>query len=204
MLVVGSIVYDREMKKILVLSGNPNKQSFSHAMAEAYVKGAKNAGHSVKFVHVPSLNIDVNNTPKTGSTSVIDQQQKLIKWCEHMVVVSPVWFYYMPASLKGYFELILTPGFAFRFPHPWPLMSNFLPTRLLKGRTVRSITTQDSFRFISWLVGNPFLLSIPLSIYFFVGFFPIRHTAFHRVRYTTSSKREKWLARIERMGERAK
>ncbi|MDN3719732.1 NAD(P)H-dependent oxidoreductase [Roseibium salinum] len=36
-------------------------------------------------------------------------------WCEHFVVVHPLWWGGLPAKLKGVFDRILLPGMAFRY-----------------------------------------------------------------------------------------
>lgn len=192
------------MKRILVISAHPNKQSFSHALAKAYVSGARQSDISVDLVHVGDVKIDVNKTPTRTPTPAIARQQKHVAEASHIVVVTPIWHYSFPGLAKLYFEHVLTPGFAYSYPHPWPLMSNFLPKRNLKGKSVRIISTQDSFRIVSWLVGNPFLFSIPASVFFFVGMFPIRRTVFTRVVFSSASKRQRWLERVERLGVKAR
>ena len=188
------------MKNILVLSANPRKDSLGHAMAKTYAEAAASTGNSVEFVHIPSLFFDVNNTSTDIADKIIKEQQKLIEWSEHIVLVSPIWMFSLPGLTKIYFEKTLSAGFAFRYPHPWPLVTAFLPRRLLKGRSVRFITTQDSFRFVSWFIGNPFLVAIPISVFFFVGMFPIRRTVFARVRFSSPSRREQWLRKVEELG----
>jgi NAD(P)H dehydrogenase (quinone) len=41
--------------------------------------------------------------------------QKVIKDAETMIFIYPIWWGYMPAMLKGFFDRILTPGFAYRY-----------------------------------------------------------------------------------------
>lgn len=82
--------------------------------------------------------------------SDITQQQELIRWCEHLVVVSPNWWWSAPALLKGYIDRVFLPGFAMRyhrrFPHVHPLLT---------GRSARVLYMQN-FRgdlFWRWISG---------------------------------------------------
>ncbi len=190
--------------KILVLSGNPNSSSFNHSMAVHYAEVARSSGHEVELVHIARLDFDYNLEPSKELEPDLVRQQELISWAEHIVLVSPVWLYNVPANVKAYFDRVLTAGFAYKYPHPWPFMSNFLPQRLLKGRSVRIITTQDSYRFISWPLGNPFLVSIPISIFFYVGIFPIRRTVFTRTRVASPHKRQTWLDKVAKLATKGK
>ncbi|HET8696394.1 MAG TPA: NAD(P)H-dependent oxidoreductase [Gammaproteobacteria bacterium] len=48
------------------------------------------------------------------------EPQAFIAWADHLVMVYPLWLGEMPALLKGFFEQVLRPGFAFprRGAHP--------------------------------------------------------------------------------------
>ena len=45
---------------------------------------------------------------------VAEYQQKIAK-AERLVFIHPVWWYGMPAILKGFFDRVFTPGFAYSF-----------------------------------------------------------------------------------------
>jgi putative NADPH-quinone reductase len=56
-----------------------------------------------------------------------------IKWCEHLVLVMPLWLGTMPALLKAFLEQVMRPGFAFQYGP-----RGGAPTLLLKGRSAGS------------------------------------------------------------------
>ena len=74
----------------------------------------------------------------------IIRQQELIQWCEHLVVVSPNWWWSAPALLKGYIDRVFLPGFAMRYHRRFPYVHP-----LLTGRSARVLYTQNS----PWLAG---------------------------------------------------
>ena len=48
------------MKKILIINGHPDKESFNFALAAAYKKGAIASGAEVKEINVYDLNFNPN------------------------------------------------------------------------------------------------------------------------------------------------
>ena len=46
------------MKKILIINGHPDKESFYFALAESYKKGADSSGADCKLVHL--IDLDFN------------------------------------------------------------------------------------------------------------------------------------------------
>jgi hypothetical protein len=48
------------MKKILIINGHPNKESFNYGLSEAYKKGAEKSGNEVKEILVGELEFGPN------------------------------------------------------------------------------------------------------------------------------------------------
>ena len=61
-----------------------------------------------------------------------------IKWCEHLVLVMPLWLGTMPALLKAFLEQVMRPGFAFEY-----CSNGNVKALLLKGRSARVIVTME-------------------------------------------------------------
>lgn len=183
--------------KILVISGHPNKASFCQALAEKYQAGALSAGHEVKFINLRDLQFNPNFTGQSELESDLLKAQELIKWSEHLVIVSPVWWLSLPSLLKGFIDRTLTPGFAYKF------LGRMRWTRLLKGRSVRFIYTQGSPQLIYRLfLADSFWRSVKVGIFGYCGFNPVRRTVFSEVPISSPKKRESWLNKVYNLGKK--
>jgi NAD(P)H dehydrogenase (quinone) len=101
----------------------------------------------------------------TSGNSDVDKQTKIIqekiKQADHLVFIYPVWWGTMPAILKGFFEKVLTPGFAYKF-------ENKMPKKLLdKQATV--LMTLGGPKIYSLITGNLPKKHIKKSILGFCG-----------------------------------
>ncbi|MEJ7676773.1 MAG: NAD(P)H-dependent oxidoreductase [Segetibacter sp.] len=104
-------------KKILIISGHPDKESFNFGLSEAYKKGAISSGVDIKEIVVRDLefnpNLQFGYRKRTElEPDLIDAKEK-IKWAEHLVWIYPVWWGSIPAILKGFIDRVFLPGFAF-------------------------------------------------------------------------------------------
>ena len=127
-------------KRILIIQGHPDALGphFCHALAQAYKDGAEQAGHTVRVVDVAALDFPLLRTQADWEhgqvpASLLPAQQD-IAWCEHMVLVFPLWLGDMPALLKGFLEQVARPGFAFTRDG-----SNPFGKKGLSGRSARSL-----------------------------------------------------------------
>ena len=107
------------------------------ALAKAYVDGAAAAGHDVRRLDLASIGVpfpgskeEFEELPMPGS---LVAAAEAIKWCEHLVLVMPLWLGTMPALLKAFLEQVMRPGFAFQYGP-----RGGAPTLLLKGRSAGS------------------------------------------------------------------
>lgn len=126
------------MKKIFILLGNPDAETLSGEVATAYEETAKAAGHEVRRMNIGDLKFDpiLHKGYKVIQELEPDlkEVQENMRWCEHFVFVYPVWWSATPALVKGMFDRMWLPGFAFRFYKDRPGWEG-----LLKGRTARII-----------------------------------------------------------------
>ena len=106
-------------KNILVLLGNPDVTSFSGAVADAYVMEAANAGHHVERININDMRFDPvlhkgYKEIQALEPDLLAMQEKW-RWADHIVIIYPNWWCTMPAALKGMFDRMFLPGFAFNF-----------------------------------------------------------------------------------------
>ncbi|MCL0319351.1 NAD(P)H-dependent oxidoreductase [Apilactobacillus xinyiensis] len=103
--------------KILVVQGNPNPESFTHANAMHYVDVAKQNGHQVSIIDLSQDNFDP--VLRYGYHKHMDDEsypkyvQDLITKADHIAFFFPVWWSAEPSVLKGLIDRTLTPRFAY-------------------------------------------------------------------------------------------
>ncbi len=188
------------MKKILILNANPDENSLCNALAQKYLEGAKKSDYDIKIVNLRELSFDpilhhgYNQVQELEND--LKDQQELIKWCEHLVIVTPLWWGSVPALLKGYFDRVLLPGFAFKFKpngKGWD--------KLLKGRSATVIYTQGAPFWFSFLFTNDaFWTVLNKSVLDFCGFKPVLRFVAANVSNANEKKREAWLEKVFFLG----
>jgi putative NADPH-quinone reductase len=187
--------------KILVIDGHPDKTSFTAAVANAYFEGAYNGKHDVKIIKLRDLKFDpiLHNGYKKEQKLEKDlvKAQELIKWCEHLVLVTPVWWNNVPALLKGFMDRVLNPGFAFSYS-----AETKKPTGLLKGRTFRVLYSQASPFCVSFFLHRDCFWKQMKCVFKFCGFSGVKRKAFCNIQGMQKEVlRKSCLKRTVKMGE---
>lgn len=104
-------------KKILLINGHPDTESFNFSIAAAYKKGAIANGYEVREIIVRNLdfnpNLQFGYRKRTELEIDLLEAQEKIRWAEHLVWIYPVWWGSVPALLKGFIDRVFLPGFAF-------------------------------------------------------------------------------------------
>lgn len=106
------------VKKILIINGHPDPESFGNALSNAYFLGAQASGAEIKIINVRELNFSMNlefgyRKRTELEPDLLDAQQKIL-WAEYLVWIYPVWWGSLPALLKGFINRVFLPGFAFQ------------------------------------------------------------------------------------------
>ncbi len=163
--------------KIVLLNGHPYDKSFCDGLASEYERGARDAGHTVDRVDVRDLKFDMvlryGYSHRMELEPDLVRQQELIKACEHLVIVVPFWWGGVPALLKGYFDRVLLPHFAFE------CVDGGRCKGLLSGKSASVIYTQDAPFFWTFLAyRDSFWSSLKHAILKFCGFSPIKRKYF--------------------------
>ncbi len=191
--------------RILVLDGHPDPSGdrFVHALAEAYASAARESGHEVRVRKLAQIKYPLlasNSDYLTGvAPDVVLEAQTDLTWCNHLAVFYPLWLGSMPALLKGFFEQVLRPGFAFG-----PAGRSRLPKKLLAGRSVRIVVTMGMpALFYKWVYRAHSLKSLERNILGFVGFKPIRTTLIGSVE-SSAAHRVRWLGTARKLGAAGK
>lgn len=188
--------------KTLIINGHPNADSLNRSLVHAYEQGALSAGKQVEILHLSELNFNPNlafgYSKRTELEPDLLRAQELLAWCDHLVVVHPVWWGGLPAILKGFFDRTFLPKFAFSYRE-----KSVWWDKLMKGKSAEIIYTIDQPIFYYKLVnGAPGLKQLKKMILQFCGFKVTRVTGLPNVRYSTLDKRTKWLKKIQEIAQR--
>lgn len=129
--------------KILVIQGHPDDESFVAACARTYIGAATNARHEVRSINLAEEAFDpvlrYGYRKRMSSDAFIESSQELLSWAEHIVVCFPVWWAAEPSLLKGWWDRVLTPRFAYQY-----VPGKVNPLRLLTGKTASLIATSHA------------------------------------------------------------
>lgn len=192
------------MKKIALINGHPNNESFNFALAEAYKNGAENSGAEIKEIIIRDL--DFNPNLQFGYQKRMELEPDLIKaweiiqWADHLVWVHPVWWGGLPAVTKGFIDRLFLPGLSFKYRE-----NSVWWDKLLTGKTAHIITTLDQ---PSWyyriFYGRPSINQLKKSTLEFCGIKPVKVTYIGIIKNAKEEQRKKWIEKVYSLGEKLK
>ncbi len=192
------------MKRILIINGHPDKESFCNALAEKYKRGADLSGAECDIVNLTDLEfspiLKYGYRKRTELEPDLRKVWNLIVKAEHLVFVYPNWWGTYPALLKGFIDRLFLPGFAFEYQENSPFVK-----KLLTGKTARLIvTTENPDWYYSLIHRAPGHNSMKTSILGCCGIKPVKITTLVGVKKSTDIRRKKWLEKIEQLGKKLK
>ena len=183
--------------------GNPDKDNtLSAQFADRYEKEAKAAGHEVRRNNVGDLSFDpiLHLGYKVIQPLEPDliQVQEDMKWADHFVLIYPLWWSGMPALLKGMWDRMFIPGFAFRF-----FKDRLGWEKLLKGKTARVIVLSKSQPWqIYFLFGDSYN-EIKNAILGFAGY-KVSLTTVGNSEALPEKKKASWMEEISNLARKGK
>ncbi|KAG8562907.1 hypothetical protein GDO81_015864 [Engystomops pustulosus] len=214
-------------KRALVVLAHQEKTSFSHAMKEAAVEALKKNGwevtisdlYTMKFNPLVSRDditgnaqdpenfkygVESMNAWKEGrlSKDIIAEQKKL-EAADLVIFQFPMFWFGLPAMLKGWFDRVLTQGFAYN-------MSSMFDNGPFKDKKAVLSFTTGGIQSMYTPIGingdmNVLLWPVQRGILNFCGFQVLEPQISYSIAHTPPEKRsqilEAWQARLEKIGE---
>ncbi|MFD0824493.1 NAD(P)H-dependent oxidoreductase [Neobacillus sp. M.A.Huq-85] len=182
---------------ILIIYAHSNKDSLNHAILENVMKGLKEAKRKFELIDLyaekfdPVLVIDEQHKPRDLiHDPYTEKYRNKIEQANQLIFIYPIWWYGVPAILKGFFDRVFVSGFAYKHHGKFP-------KGLLKKKSAWVIYTIDSPAFfirlfrknVEWIVVRNYILK-------FCGIKNIKRTRLTSVKHSTYESRQKWLKKI--------
>jgi NAD(P)H dehydrogenase (quinone) len=188
-----------QKQKVFVLVGHPDTESMCREFGNSYIDGAKSTGHDARLTCLGDLRFDpiLHKGYKVIQELESDllKLQEDIRWCDHLVIIYPSWWSTMPAILKGMFDRIWLPGFAFKFlPNGWGWQ------KLLHGRTATVFVTSDSRPILARFLFGDNVNEIRDGILWFAGFRP-HIKKIGPMKHISPERKTKWLKIFKNWGK---
>jgi NAD(P)H dehydrogenase (quinone) len=107
--------------RVLVIYAHPLADSFAAALHKAVVESLTEAGHEVDDCDLYAMGFDPVMTPAerrahnspNPELAAVEHHVERLRAADALVLCFPVWWYGMPAILKGYFDRVWVNGVAF-------------------------------------------------------------------------------------------
>ena len=189
--------------KLFIWVGHPNEDSFSHALADAYQRGAESQGAEIRRMNLHDMQFDLDLTQgykqRKEHEPCLTEYLDNTKWADHLVWVHPLWWGGMPAKMQAVIDRAFLPGIAFAY-HDHDSWWD----KLLEGRTADVMVTADTPGFfIKWVFRNPHKNRITKQILGFTGVKTTSYSHFAPIKKTPESKLKSWTERAYKIGEDA-
>ncbi|MEO0329014.1 MAG: NAD(P)H-dependent oxidoreductase [Pseudomonadota bacterium] len=105
---------------VLTVVSHPNQKSFSHALAHSFRKGAEETGNTVEIADLHAEEFDpiwsmsdVEHAEGAAVPDDIRKEQVRIERCDAVCLVFPLYWFGMPAMMKGWIDRVWSWGWAY-------------------------------------------------------------------------------------------
>ena len=109
---------------VYILFAHPSRESFNQAVLDRFTQGLREAGHSFEIGDLyrmgfePNMDLsqyqrEVGLDPTVPVPEDVRAEQEKINRADALAFIYPVWWSDCPAILKGWFDRVLTYGYAY-------------------------------------------------------------------------------------------
>ena len=191
------------MRKIMIVVGHPQTNTFCEALGNAYKEAADAAGHQAQLFPLATLTFDpiLRNGYRMVQPLEPDLQKAYdaLAACDHLVLIFPLWCGDMPALLKGFIERILQPDLIARAD-----TENAMNWSIFSNKTARIVMTMGMpVSIYRWWYRGHALKLLTRNILNFIGIKPVKHTLFGMLGTSKPETRNRWVDQIRDLGRLA-
>ena len=187
--------------KYLIVYAHPNPESFNHAVLERVEKVLEDAGQSYEVRDLYALKFnpaldrkDLDLLLEGKTEKKVEDEQRCIKESDVLIFIYPIWWFGMPAIMKGYIDRVFAQDFAFA-------IEGDRLTGLLKGKKVAIINTTGAPRDLLVRMGYEDAMekTADIGIFEFCGMEVAAHKYFYAVPYADEASRRQMLEEIAKI-----
>jgi len=188
-------------KKIVIICGHPDADTFTGTALDHYQLAAEEAGHEVMRYNLGELSFDPILHKGYKEIQHLEPDlvmiQDAIRECDHLVIGYPNWWCSMPALLKGMIDRIWLPGFAFNFNKETKKTEKHL-----EGKTARVfVFSGTSSPLKTWWKYGDFTNEIQYGVLEFAGI-SAQVDVYGPCDHADDKKRSKWMKEIDVLGKK--
>ncbi|TET29729.1 MAG: flavodoxin family protein [Candidatus Heimdallarchaeota archaeon] len=187
---------------ILIIYAHPNEKSFCSAIKDNFITGLKVNNNIIRIhdLYYSNFNPRLSKVELVGDPKTLSGYKQIVKyqhdinWANIIIIIHPVWWYGVPAILKGYFDRVLIEGFAFTY-------NEDLPEPKLLGKKGILIQTFDATEEMEKTLYNEITCKSIFYTWKYCGLENWQHKAMYRVSFVSQKQRIKWLEEIYVIGK---
>jgi len=186
--------------KILNIIGHPSKKSFNYAIHKTVSEFCNTLnGASVIDIDLYAEDFDpiMREEETEKNQQLVMEYQDLIQEADIIVITSPVWWFRLTTMIEGFFDKVLTPGFAYKFR---PITKKYgIPVPLLKDKKVITFLTHGAPAFPVYTIYiNSVKLRLVMGVYSFCfGWFRQKVVQFWSVPFIEQNDRMIYLEEVK-------
>jgi NAD(P)H dehydrogenase (quinone) len=109
---------------VYVVIAHPSRKSFTWQVLKSFERGLREAGHSIQIADLYAMDFqtdmdlaqyerEMGSDPDAPIPADVKREQDNIASSDGVVFVYPVWWSDCPAKLKGWFDRVLSHGYAY-------------------------------------------------------------------------------------------
>ena len=184
------------MKKIFIVYGHYNDQSFNAAIKDTFIKTAEEKGHKIDCLDLYKENFNPVFSGEKPGKEVLDHRKR-IEESNVIVLIAPIWNFRMPAIVEGWIDKVLAPPWAFRFKK---IFGNYgYPIGNLIGKKAIVFCTYGSPQFAI----RTFFLNMPTKrlrrgVFNICGITDVVYKRFFAVPFVSQQRRENFLEVVKK------
>jgi len=187
--------------KVLIVYAHPNPLSFNGAISQVVKEEVEKKGGQVKLKDLYAMNwnpvlseADFQGFHTGSIPEDIKAEQADVSWADMVIMISPIWWYSVPAILKGYIDRVFSIGFAYEYTPNGPRGK-------LSGKKALLITTSGADEQMAQAGGmiDSIRKSMVDGFFGFSGFSEYKHKNLFAVPVITDQERKQMLTEIREL-----